>query len=109
MKKCWFHDWETINVITDAQLKADVENELKYANDKGKPIPPALRIIKEDCDKRYFEKVCVECGTYVDEISPQKERFMIEYYIPNRRREVAEAHAKRAKEAIEKIKRESRK
>lgn len=108
MKKCWplFHDWEIVNVIEEVQLKADVYNELSHVGTK--PIPPAMRIIKEGGSKRYFEKVCMKCETYVDNIAPQKEIFILEYYNENRRKALAEEYTKKSKEAIKKIKKEGR-
>ena len=62
--KCWWHDWETIEKVTDGQIEANLKVE--------GTIVPALRIIQQD-GRDYVKKVCAKCDTVVDTITPRIE------------------------------------
>ncbi len=90
MKKCWpfFHDWEMVEAMVYSQLKENITSKLKHSEskDKDKPCPPPLRIIAES-ENRLIKKICLKCGTIVDNVTPQGEKIKQEYYEKKARRE----------------------
>lgn len=87
-KKCWpfFHDWETVKSVSKAQLRYDTRYILRIGKNEGKPIPPPPHIIRWP-DSRVYKKICLKCGTIVDNIAPQRQKFTEEYYELKARRE----------------------
>ena len=110
MKKCWpfFHDWEIIRSIDGEKLKEEVIEEFE----KKRGIKPKSFSSHEFHEGRfllqYVEKICMKCETYVDEITPQMDVIRIEHFMEEQRKKLAEERVVRAKNILDKIKREGR-
>lgn len=103
-KKCWplFHDWEIIRTVTEYRLKEDLKEELNKTKYDGYELKGKFTF-------HFVEKICMKCETYVDEISPQMDKIRIDHFTKIQHKKMADERAIRAKNILDKIKRDGRK